>query len=273
MNRSSRSSSRRPTPSATNVPRPNAKSDNCNSPTTAEQQPVDDEPPTGESILKGVYCWFSKVLGPAGKKVLRVSWVTGLILALAFGVLHPFVSSICDQPIVSDTTESLFGPPLPQASSSTLTVVVAGIDGDDGSAGQLVIAALERAHIHAVPLGRHIRVPVIEECPAMLDAEKHAQDFLAKTGAQVLVWGKLLHAGSQPAGIELHYTLPPNVKGYTITHGFYAIGGNEIIAVQFQQDLVTVINNLVQAEEERLESVRTQVKEMRLENSTTIALR
>ncbi|TAM06386.1 MAG: hypothetical protein EPN70_05950 [Paraburkholderia sp.] len=247
MKRSSRSS----VPRQSN--RPHYRIDESDSPCKSpqEEQPKDAPvAPTLSDAGNAVYARLAKLLGARGAKRLKVAWLTTLVIALTVGSVWPYRDAISDVPVVADTIENVVGSPLPTALPGEITILVAEFDGDkDHATEQLLLTWMGERRLAALALGRHIHVPTsLTSLQSRQDAEKVAQQYLAKTGAQLLVWGKVHRAESGPV-LEIHYTVPPNTTLF-VTWRLYCTNGQQVVSVVFAEDLVSAIRTELKVEED-----------------------
>ncbi|MPW22798.1 hypothetical protein GCT13_39870 [Paraburkholderia sp. CNPSo 3157] len=164
-------------------------------------------------------------------------------MALPIGAIAPHTRDILSRPMVADNVERVFGDPLPTAKHGVFTIVIADFDGDDDGVTQqfLLVWLPQQLPVNVVRLGRHLHVPMSEDQEAVKNALKSGQEYLKQTGAQLLIWGKLHHVGTLPAGLEVHYTLPPNGPKWELRSRLYGFTDRGVIAVESRQDLASVV--------------------------------
>ena len=135
---------------------------------------------------------------------------------------------------------------LPQVDPGTFTVAIAKIELDERDQFQRLIseAVAEFGGVETLPIDRVIRYSggTLEDS---VDAGNDtAQEYLRRTGADILVWGVLLRADGGPDPIlKLHVTPSVDVEG--ITDAKYAFTDEYGLPELFYQDLVRVLGLVV----------------------------
>ncbi|BCZ85721.1 hypothetical protein PTKU64_93960 (plasmid) [Paraburkholderia terrae] len=212
---------------------------------TAEASKASAQPeaPTVSGVVNNLYARLAVHFGKRGAKRLRMVWILAIFMTLAIGTIAPYRNEILARPMVADNVERVFGDPLPTAQRGVFTIILADLDDDDDrSTQQFLLAWLpQQLPVKIVRLGRHLHVPKAEDHAAVESTLQSAQEYLKKTGAQLLIWGRLHHVGTQPAGLEVHYTLPPNAPRWELRSRLYGLTDRGLIAMEFRQDLASVV--------------------------------
>ncbi|MGF6596317.1 tetratricopeptide (TPR) repeat protein [Paraburkholderia sp. GAS448] len=175
-------------------------------------------------------------IGSAGAKV-------ALILLV---VVVPFVWSnwarVREWPVLNEFVDWVSQPTLPHAKPGEYSIVIARLsDDNDRRAERLVEASLEEIPaVHVYVLGRRISQKGVDATAG----ETQAQDYLRKTGAQILLWGKVVPRLDGKDSPMLNWAVAPNLKPAYAKVMYQAEGGGALPKL-FWEDLAVVLRLLI----------------------------
>jgi tetratricopeptide (TPR) repeat protein len=200
---------------------------------------VEQKPPDPEQIIKDYFrALLRRTFGPRGAFII-------LVIIAAWG-FHSGIGEVVSEmgEVVSDLNAQVVQWwPLPKAKPDVFTVAVARLEDDEKADMEMTIARDLR------DLGKSNGIAVLEFPRVISDEDPPAghamaRKWLNESGAQILIWGRVLVVPGRPAVPQLYWT---NSEGSSERNesGRYGLDENLRLPPVFQIDLSEILRLLV----------------------------
>jgi len=200
---------------------------------------VEQKPPDPEQIIKDYFrALLRRTFGPRGAFII-------LMIIAAWG-FHSGIGEVVSEmgEVISDLKAQVVQWwPLPKAKPDVFTVAVARLEDDEKADMEMTIARDLR------DLGKSNGIAVLEFPRVISDEDPpaghaKARKWLNESGAQILIWGRVLVVPGRPAVPQLYWT---NSEGSSERNesGRYGLDENLRLPPVFQIDLSEILRLLV----------------------------